>query len=509
MEKRQIINIVNFIRDTEPRLPMDLITPVKMQIELMKKHNLKGTFLLQYDALTDKVYQDMLKELDPSQFEIGVWLEIVEPQVKKAGLTWRGRYSWDWATNVGFSVGYTKEEREKLIDVLFTDFNEIFGYYPKVLGSWLYDTHTIKYANEKYGLSAICNCKEQYGTDGYTLWGGYYGQGYYPSKNNVFLPAGKCENQIDVPLFRMLGSDPVYQFDHGMSVDKNENSVQGVITLEPAATEAGGNDFSWIDWYLKENFNGDCLSFGYAQAGQENSFGWARMGKGLTYQFEQFEKLQKEGEISVETLGESGEWFKKTYTITPASAITAHSAYNDEDKSSVWYSSKNYRINLYLDHGKFRIRDIHIFSDKLNDPFMDEVCTTEKACYEALPFIDGNRYSGNGILAGGYIEGIESFSDMSFSDLGDGCAKVSYGSLSFELKENSFKIEGNAPFSLKNMIGIDGNHKPSVLSLNDKEVTFEYGREKYRVKAKTGKVLSESEFSSEGNCLLIEFETEI
>ena len=59
MEKRQIINIVNFIRDTEPRLPMDLITPVKMQIELMKKHNLKGTFLLQFDALTDKIYQDM------------------------------------------------------------------------------------------------------------------------------------------------------------------------------------------------------------------------------------------------------------------------------------------------------------------------------------------------------------------------------------------------------------------------------------------------------------------
>ena len=509
MEKRQIINIVNFIRDTEPRLPMDLITPVKMQIELMKKHNLKGTFLLQYDALMDKVYQDMLMELDKSQFEIGVWLEIVEPQVKKAGLTWRGRYSWDWATNVGFSVGYTKEEREKLIDVLFSDFKEIFGYYPKVLGSWLYDTYTIKYTNEKYGLSAICNCKEQYGTDGYTLWGGYYGQGYYPSKNNVFLPAGKSENQIDVPLFRMLGSDPVYQFDHGMSVDNNENSVQGVITLEPAATEAGGNDFSWIDWYLKENFNGECLSFGYAQAGQENSFGWARMGKGLTYQFEQFEKLQKEGKISVETLGESGEWFKKTYKITPASAITAHSAYDDEDKSSVWYSSKNYRINLYLDHGKFRIRDIHIFSDELTDPFTDEVCTSEKACYEALPFIDGNRYSGNGILAGGYIEGIESFSDMSFSDLGDGCAKVSYGSLSFCLKENSFTIEGNKPFTLKNVIGIDGNHKPSVLSLNDKEVAFEYGGEKYRVKTKIGKVINESEFSSEENCLLIEFETAI
>ena len=506
MKKRQIVNIVNFIRDTEPRLPMDLITPVEKQIELMKKHNLKGTFLLQYDALIDKVYQDMLKELDPSQFEIGVWLEIVEPQVLKAGIPWRGRYSWDWATNVGFSVGYTKEEREKLIDVLFSDFKEIFGYYPKVLGSWLYDTHTIKYANEKYGLSAICNCKEQYGTDGYTLWGGYYGQGYYPSVNNVFLPGTVKENQIDVPLFRMLGSDPVYQYDHGMSVDKSENTVQGVITLEPAATEAGGNDAAWIDWYLKENFNGDCLTFGYAQAGQENSFGWARMGFGITYQFEKFEKLQNEGKITVETLGESGEWFKKTYDITPASAITAHSAYDDEEKNSVWYSTKNYRINLYSDHGMVRIRDLHIFSDDFSDPFLDEVCTDEKACYEALPFIDGNRYSGKGILAGGYIEGIDASSVMTFTDSGCGTAKVDYGSFSFELSENSFVIEGEKPFTLKNVIGIDGNHKPSVVSLTENEITFEYRGVKYKIKVKIGKALSENEFLSCENKLMIEFE---
>ena len=73
MEKRQIVNIVNFIRDTEPRLPMDLITPVKKQIELMKKHNLKGTFLLQYDALIDKVYEDMLKELSTKEKEWNVF----------------------------------------------------------------------------------------------------------------------------------------------------------------------------------------------------------------------------------------------------------------------------------------------------------------------------------------------------------------------------------------------------------------------------------------------------
>ncbi|MBO5257723.1 MAG: hypothetical protein J6C42_09525, partial [Clostridia bacterium] len=119
MKKRQIVNIVNFIRAVEPRSPMDLMTPVKEQIRLMKEHNLRGTFLLQYDSLILPEYTDLLKALDPAQFEIGVWFETVQPQVEAVGLPWRGRFPWDWHAHCGFSVGYTKEEREKLVDVLY------------------------------------------------------------------------------------------------------------------------------------------------------------------------------------------------------------------------------------------------------------------------------------------------------------------------------------------------------------------------------------------------------
>ena len=84
----------------------------------------------------------------------------------------------------------------------------------------------------------------------------------------------------------------------------------------------GGGEPKWVDWYFRENFNGECLSFGYAQAGQENSFSWPRMKDGLTYQFEQLEKLQNEGKITVEPLGETGRWYQKTYSETPASAIS-------------------------------------------------------------------------------------------------------------------------------------------------------------------------------------------
>ena len=333
MKGKQIINIINFIRGIEPRNNRDIYTPVVKQIELMKEHKLRGTFLLQYDALIMPEYLDLLKPLDPEQFEIGVWFETVQPQVEAAGLKWRGWYPWDWRVCTGFSMGYNKEEREKLVDVLYEKFKDTFGYYPKVFGSWFFDSHTARYVADRYGVDAFCNCKEQYGTDGYTLWGGYYGQGYYPSRGNVFLPAQTKENQLAAPLFRMLGSDQVYQYDWGMSPDSGAQAVQGVITLEPVYSSSGGGHPEWVDWYMKENFNGECLSFGYAQAGQENSFGWPGMKEGLTYQFELFAKLQEEGKIVVEPLGSTGRWYKQTYELTPASAITAHSAFDDEEKN--------------------------------------------------------------------------------------------------------------------------------------------------------------------------------
>ena len=507
MQKRQIVNIVNFIRDVEPRGPVDLVEPVREQIALMKRHRLPGTFLLQYDALLDPVYTDMLKDLDPAQFECGVWFEIVEPQCKAVGIPWTGRFPWDWHAHCGFSVGYTKPQREKLCDVLFEKFREVFGAYPRVFGSWFFDSHTARYLSDTYGLDAMCNCKEQYGTDGYTLWGGYYGQAYYPSRENVFLPAQTAAHQIPVPLLRMLGSDPVYQYDTGMNPETGAQKVQGVITLEPVYNGAGGGVPRWVDWFMRENFNGDCLTFGYAQAGQENSFGWPHMKDGLEYQFALFEKLAAEGRITVERLGDTGRWFKDTYTETPVSAITAHTAYDDDGKNSVWISTKRYRINLYSDHGSFRIRDLHVFDESYPDPFEDRVCTANEAAYESLPIADGNRHSGRGTVAGIRIlrdgEPVTA-GPMTFCDLRDGAARVDYGAFGVEVREGRIAVFSDGDFVLENRIGQSGNHLPDVLSCGEKDLRLCYGGAKYgltlrqgtfngpaRVRSENGKVEAE------------------
>ena len=394
----KIVNIVNFIRLLEPRdtavTEQVLYETVVKQLQLMKKNNLGGTFLLQYDALLDPRYQKLLKTLPQTSFEIGAWWEIPQPMVEKAGLKWRGRYPWDWHADVGFSTGYTPQEREKLVDVYMADFKKIFGYYPKSVGSWFIDAHTLNYLYNKYKIVASCNCKDQYGTDGYTLWGGYWNQAYYPSKINSYMPAQHAENQIPVPIFRMLGSDPVRQYDEGLGT-----GMQGVITLEPVY-KFGGGDSGWVNWYFKEFVDGNAMEYAYTQAGQENSFTWDAMQKGFEIQLPLIARLRDEQKIQVETLAQSGAWFKKQYKITPATSVTINNDLPGSDLKTVWFNSRFYRVNLLWERGTLRFRDIHLFNENLPSVYTTGKATSNECSFFTLPFVDGFLWSTPGTFAG-------------------------------------------------------------------------------------------------------------
>ena len=394
----KIVNIVNFIRLLEPRdsaITQDVLyqTVVK-QIAMMKKYKLSGTFLLQYDALMDERYQKLLKSLPQGSFEIGAWWEIPQPLVEKAGLVWRGRYPWDWRANIGFATGYSPKEREKLADVYMKDFKKIFGYYPKSVASWFIDAHTLHYMYQKYQIVASANCKDQYGTDGYTLWGGYWNQAYYPSKINSYMPAQNEANQIPVPIFRMLGSDPVRQYDNGLGTDR-----QGVVTLEPVY-KFGGGDSTWVNWFFKEFVKGESMAFNYTQAGQENSFTWDAMQKGFDIQMPLIARLRDEHKIKVETLAASGKWFKKMYKITPATSFTVNNDIDGSDRKTVWFNSRFYRANLLWQKGTLKFRDIHLFNEKFPSVYEKEKATSNECSFFTLPLVDGYIWSNAKQLAG-------------------------------------------------------------------------------------------------------------
>ncbi|OQP64169.1 hypothetical protein A3860_22450 [Niastella vici] len=394
----KIVNIVNFIRLLEPRDPAItedvLYQTVVEQIAIMRKYHLGGTFLLQYDALIDPRYQTLLRSLPGDSFEIGAWWELPQPLIEKAGMQWRGRYPWDWHANVGFVTGYTPSEREKLIDVYMQDFKKIFGYYPKSVGSWFIDAHSLSYMYEKYHIVASSNCKDQYGTDGYTLWGGYWNQAYYPSKINSYMPAQTAQNQVPVPVFRMLGSDPIRQYDNGLGLAR-----QGVITIEPVY-KFGGGDSTWVKWFLTAFTNGPELGFNYTQVGQENSFTWKNMAKGFEIQMPMIARLRDEHKLTVETMAASGNWFKKQFKVTPTTTFTVTRDLDSSDCKTIWFNSRFYRTNIIWEKGTLRIRDIHLFNEHFPSRYETSIATSNECSFFTLPFVDGYLWSKPGQLAG-------------------------------------------------------------------------------------------------------------
>lgn len=171
----------------------------------------------------------------------------------------------------------------------------------------------MQYMSEKYHMDAFCICREQLAVDAYTLWGGYYSGGYYPSKNNMLCPAQNDENRIATPVFRMLGIDPIYGYDENKD-SENHPRLNGCFTMEPYWD--CGKDREVMEWYFREYYENPSLAGSHATTGQENSFGWEGIADGYRLQLELAQKWMSEGKLTVETLGETGRRFRKAFRDT-------------------------------------------------------------------------------------------------------------------------------------------------------------------------------------------------
>lgn len=399
MSSNKIVNIMNFVRAGDHRITYEeLFGTFIKEIELCRNYSMPYTFMLQYDAIANHEYVEaIINNSDDPNMEVGVWFEMAQEQVEKAGLKWNGRpgYRWDWYVNPGMLMAYTLPQREALIDELMERFFSAFGYYPRSVGSWLLDGHSVEYMIKKYNVECFVICREQFGTDGYTLWGGYYNQGYYPSKKNIFMPAQTMEEQLGAPVFRLLGPDPIYQYDLGLDEHFCASEIQHVHTLEPF-WDCGKNP-EWVDWYLHTNFEMEDMGFSYTQTGQENSFLWSGFGDALKMQLDKIKKGVIENRWEVATLRDTARRFREAYTLTPATSITALSDWKNEGRQSVWFNCRFYRTNFYRINGFVGIRDIHLFDENHPERYMDTPAGGKSAIYDTLPLVDGYRWGGNDI----------------------------------------------------------------------------------------------------------------
>ncbi len=394
MKKTAIVHIYNFIRmsHTEPsRFLLDDFDTLRRILILVKQYGFPGTYALKYDALMEPRYQELLKEYLDENDELGVWWEITEPLCRRAGVAFhdtRMEVEYDDRVDSAYCLGYTPADRKKIVDAYMADFYGIYGRYPANIGAWVMDSVTMGYAREKYGVKAACICRDQIATDGFTLWGGWPNGVYFPSRDNAFVPASTAEKQMDIPVFRLLGPDPIYNFEANV----RGGVMEGVYTMEPAWLP--GRDPKFVGSYFASMTGEDALGIQYGQVGQENNFLWENIQPGLEAQLQLMERLVKEGKLRVETMGATAEWFSKQYRLTPPATFQISSDWSGHGLSAQWYASVNYRLGLLGEDGHLRIRDLFLYRENYECRYLHDRIHERLSTFDAPPVMWPQEWGG-------------------------------------------------------------------------------------------------------------------
>ena len=343
-QQNSYVNVINPVRGSEISSvgSQDPLFGVKLQKELVDKHNLSATWLLRFDILNSKD-ASYFKSFSDHQ-ELGLFLEITPLLAKSAGVSYPTKGIFWHDANKIFLSGYRPEERIKLINVIFEKFKEDYGYYPKSVGAWHVDAYSAEYMQKKYSVTGVLICADQFGTDNYQIWGGWWGTPHYPSKFNILTPAQTRKNKLDLIVFWWAARDP--DLGYGGSVDESTYSVQ----VNDYLRHSLGIDYfkKLMDVYLtnKENL------FNQLTVGLENDADWQAFSDGYDKQLEEIGRRKKNKEIDSLTMKDFSSWYKNRFL-----------GMSPDHQIGNWYMSTSFRVGLSEIRGRKVIRDLRIYNE--------------------------------------------------------------------------------------------------------------------------------------------------
>ena len=232
---------------------------VIFQKELATKNNYSVTWLVRPDYFIDNPENILIKK-DYQKDDIGIFLEVTPSWTEKVSVNYNQKLTWYNSENI-FLSGYNPPDRIKLIDYALNKFKTVFGFYPKSVGAWHIDPYTAEYLVSKYKINNFLICSDQTSTDGYQIWGGWWGVPYYPSKNNLLIPAQSLNDKLDAVVIWWAARDPVNGYG------KDKNSLYSVQANDYLQLGLDTNYFYKLaDIYLNQTSN----KFGQLTIGLEN-----------------------------------------------------------------------------------------------------------------------------------------------------------------------------------------------------------------------------------------------
>lgn len=350
-QNNAFVSIVNPVRGKEfwGQKDFEPLQGVEKEKVIIDAQGLPATWLLRFDVIADSSLSSFFKKFFPGQ-ELGIFLEISPTLAKSAGVDYpQGGVFWHDANKI-FLSGYQPEARERLISKAFETFKNTFGYYPRSIGAWHVDAYSAKFMKEKYGITGVLICADQFGTDGYQIWGGWWGVPYYPSRFNILVPAQTLRNKLDLVVFQWAARDP--ELGYGGSVKESTYSVQ----VNDYQTKGLGIDYfrKLLDIYLESK-----SQFNQLTVGLENDSDWKKIEDGYELQMKEVSERQSRGEIKVITMADFSSWYRSQFSrISPS------------HKVDNWEMSSAFRVGFTNINGERYIRDLRFYNENWPEPHL-------------------------------------------------------------------------------------------------------------------------------------------
>lgn len=399
------ITIVNPVRGGEfwELKNQQPVTGVQNSYQIINQNNLPATWLMRFDALTNQDLVSTIKQFNRQQ-EIGLFLEITPTLTQKAGVTYPNKGTWHSAGNV-FLTGYSQEDRKKLIDTLFRQYQTIFGRTPTAVGAWWIDAFSLQYMKDTYGVTAAMIVADQYSTDNYQIWGQYWSAPYFPAKVNALMPAQTPDKKIDVVITQWAARDPFNGY--GNSVVESTYSVQANDYIP-----YHNLDISYFKKLLGIYTTQPQHPAPQVVIGIENDYSWQEFGTEYGNQINAIAEETKTGQKLPQTMSQFAQTF--TQLSQGVNKVTVINAPNPLGTGQVvWYMSPHYRVGwFYTDRGSV-IRDMRLYFDSKEEPCLKNACDSIDFAYTDSKALDEVTYGDSWVLDEGEI------SDIKVDQIGD------------------------------------------------------------------------------------------
>ena len=331
------------------------------QQEAAHKNGLKTTIHITYASLFNDMIINIAKE-HHEKYGDEIALSLLGLPCKE----FKDKYHTD-----DFCIWmFSKEDKERIVDDVFSLFFDKFGFYPKSTGSYFLDAYTINYIKKKYPsvTCAVATCWEEgskaYHTcnnSWYTFMDGGPWNPWIPSKINSHCPACDENDDSGIVAIPHLSRDLLACFDgNGSNFGTHpQNVIRGMIYYKD---ESGWNYpylYNLIDQYRHLGKYNDGYSYNmmFVGPGWLNKMGrWEAPYELLKQSYEDameyYGNLKKQGELIDMTMDEFASYYRKKHANynKPECALWKDILYGS-NKQYFWYADPYIRTCLDFNQG--------------------------------------------------------------------------------------------------------------------------------------------------------------